>query len=101
MCLMPLRPPFSHVPQKSQGLGSLLHQVTGPIGRLPDARGQDGQGHFEMGIGESLVKRCPGHRDLSGSKIRMGQAHQARVRPEPLGRRVRKDIRSGWTIAQK
>lgn len=41
------------------------------------------------------------HKDLSGSKVRMGQAHRARVWPEPAGSRVRKDIRSGWTVAQR
>lgn len=60
-----------------------------------------GQGQFGTGIGRSLANRWPGHRDLSESEIRMGQVHGSRVRPEPAGRRVKKDIRSGWTIAQR
>lgn len=60
-----------------------------------------GQCHLRMGTGEALVNTCPGHKDLSGSKIRMGQGHRARMRPEPAGKRVKKDIRSGWTIDQR
>lgn len=45
-----------------------------------------GQCHLRMGTGEALANRCPGHKDLSGSKIRMGQAHRVRVRPEPAGK---------------
>lgn len=51
-----------------------------------------------MGTGATLVSRCSAHKDLSRSKVRMGQAHRARVWPEPAGSRVRKDIRSGSEI---
>lgn len=90
---MPLRSqfPHTHAPKEPRpGLDSPLHQATGSVRRQPDARGQHGQGHFGMGIDEALVNRCPGHRDLSGSKTRMELAHGARVRPESAGRSIRK-----------
>lgn len=34
-------------------------------------------------------------------KDEMGEAHMARVKPESAGRNIRKDIRSGWTTAQR
>lgn len=46
---------------------------------------QEVQGSLRMGIGEALVNRCSGHRDLSGSKTIMGQSQLAMVRPEQAG----------------
>lgn len=103
LCLMPLRIPLPHTPLKGQDQAWAACSIR----RLDQSEGNQMQearmrhGHFWMGIGEELVNRCSGHRDLSGSKTRMGQAQWAMVRPEPAGSRVRKDIRSGWTIAQR
>ena len=62
------------------------------------------QGSLRMGVGEALVNRCSGHRDLSGSKTTMGQSQLAMVRPEQAGElertsgRVAQQLRDNRTL---